>query len=358
MSYSLPVAGSGSVAVIDGQTTTLSYLRAAPAAPVLTVVGQAYTANVSGSDTAYVFGPGRTLSAGGAVTVAGTTYGLPASGSEPVVVINGQSSTFTAGASTVPSLDFTIGDDIYTATTAGSSVVYVGGSGSTLTLGGATATDGTTYSLPASASGSAIVINGQTSTIAPGYVTPAPVLTIGDDVYPATRMGSSIAYDLGSGTTLTPGGAITTDGTTYSLLASASGTVVVVDGQTSTLSSAPAMTMAPVLTLNDYTYTASLSGSSTAFVLGAGEILTPGGVVTAGSTRISWGPGSTQVVVGSKTETLGLVTVTGTEGGVGGYVATGLGVEPFTGAGTNMYGYPAKAACALVGVAWAMLVIT
>ncbi|KAK3078676.1 hypothetical protein LTS18_006915, partial [Coniosporium uncinatum] len=156
-------------------------------------------------------------------------------------------------------------------------------------------------------------------------------------------MGSSVAYDLGSGTTLTPGGAVTTDGTTYSLLASASGTFVVVDGQTLIFSPPLPTTVRPVLTLDGQNYTASISGSLTAFVLGAGETLTSSGVVTAGGTRISWGPGSTRIVVGSKTETLGLVTVTGTEGGVGGYLATGLGVEPFTGAGTKMYGYPAKA---------------
>ncbi|KAK3061043.1 hypothetical protein LTS18_007149, partial [Coniosporium uncinatum] len=130
-------------------------------------------------------------------------------------------------------------------------------------------------------------------------------------------MGSSVACDLGSGTILTPGGAITTDGTTYSLLASATGTVVVVDGQTSIFSPPLATTVRPVLTLDGQNYTASLSGLSTAFVLGAGETLTLGGMVTAGSTRISWGPSSTHGVVGSKTETLGLVTVTGTEGGVG-----------------------------------------
>jgi len=322
---------------------------------VLPFDGRPVTASGSGSDVEYNVGPGTQLTPGGELTLDGTTYSLPASGSGSVVVVNGHTSTVAAVPPAEAAPVLSIGDNLYTAASISSAVAFVLGTSTTLTAGGAITVEGTTYSLPKSGSGSVVVVNGQTSKVASApLATDAPVLSIGDTAYTATSFGSSLGYVLGPGTTLTPGAAITSGGTTYSLPASASGSVVIINGHTTTLGPAPPATAVPVLTFDGHTYTASVSGSSTVFVLGgAGETLTPGGVLTVDGTRLSWGPGSTQVVVGSSTESLGLATPTGT--GMGGYIATGIGVEPFKGGSEKACTGPVLRWMALLGVGWVYL---
>ncbi|KKY20446.1 putative ca2+-modulated nonselective cation channel polycystin [Diplodia seriata] len=147
--------------------------------------------------------------------------------------------------------------------------------GQVLTIGGTITVDGTTISFP---SATAVVVNGITQTlVAPAYTTNAPDLTIAGTVY-TDSPGPGTTYII-HGATLTPGGAVTVDGTTISL--SPSATALVVDGVTTTLFPATrtaAATGSPILTIDGQTYTA-LPNSGTAgptYVVG-GQSLTPGG---------------------------------------------------------------------------------
>lgn len=143
--YSLPATGGNGVVVIaNGATSTLS--------PGLNPI-------VKDGTTAFIFGPGQTLTPGGVLTVSGTTYSMP---SNNVVVINGVTSTLGSGPLTAaPAL--TINGKTYTATTRDGTTEFVLGPGMTLRPGQALTMSGTTYSLDPA--GTALVINGATSTI-------------------------------------------------------------------------------------------------------------------------------------------------------------------------------------------------
>ncbi|KAF2277684.1 uncharacterized protein EI97DRAFT_301473 [Westerdykella ornata] len=127
------------------------------------------------------------------------------------------------------------------------------------------------------------------------------------------------------GQTLLPGGpALTVDGTTLSLLPSA--TAIVVNDVTSTLSqiygAVFTTTAAPLLTLNNEIYTANRAGY---FVLAPGTTLIPGGpAVTISGTTISLVPKGTAAIIQGSTSFIEPVTtvVTLTRGG-GNYVGSG-----------------------------------
>ncbi|KAF1963203.1 hypothetical protein CC80DRAFT_531031 [Byssothecium circinans] len=157
----LSLASSGTIAVVDGATKTLSPAPWITAKPVLAVDGHSVTANVIGGTTAFVLGPSQTLTDGGVVTVSGTTYSMPTSASGSVIVVNGVSSTF--GPSSSPSITLANGLSV-AASVKGGTTAFVIASGQTLTPGGNLTVSGSTYSMPSSASGSVVVINGRTST--------------------------------------------------------------------------------------------------------------------------------------------------------------------------------------------------
>jgi hypothetical protein len=205
---SVPASG-GSVVVAGGQT--ISVPAAGPVAtPTLTLGGSVITANPSGG---FVVAPGVTLTPGGPpVTVGGSTLSLGPGGT--IAVVNGV--TQTVGLSNPTGLPvLTINGQAITASVSGSSTAFVLGPGTTLTPGGSLVISGTTYGLPAT--GSAMVINGQTSTFGAASITSAPQITISGHTYSAITSNGKTYYDLGSGTTLTPGGSIVVDGTTISL---------------------------------------------------------------------------------------------------------------------------------------------
>jgi len=151
---------SGTVAVVNGVTTTLANAPVITPAPVLIVNGQTVSAVVDKGTTQFILGPGQTLSPGVALTISGTTYSMPASASGSVIVINGVTSTLSNPAITAA---LTINGKIYSATVQDGTTQYVLGTGITLQPGQAVTISGTTYSLDSS--GTALVINGQTSTI-------------------------------------------------------------------------------------------------------------------------------------------------------------------------------------------------
>lgn len=142
--YSLPATGGGVVVIANGATSTLS--------PGISPV-------VLDGTTAFIFGPGQTLTPGGVVTVSGTTYSMPANN---VIVINGVTSTFGSSPLTAAP-ELTINGRTYTATTRDGTTEFVLAPGMTLRPGQAITMSGTTYSLDPQ--GTALIVNGATSSI-------------------------------------------------------------------------------------------------------------------------------------------------------------------------------------------------
>jgi hypothetical protein len=267
----LSIASGGSIAVVNGVTQTLASNPAATS--VLTFGGQTITATIAGSSTAFVFSPSQTLTAGGMVVVSGTTFSLPVSGS--AVVINGQTSIFKSpGTFTTTPPVLTVDGKAITAGVSGPVTSFVIGPGTTLTQGGSIVVSGTTYSLPQS--GSVVVINGKASTLTNGdsRITASPALTIKGHTFSAIISNGKTYYDLGSGTTLTPGGVITIDGTRISL--ASDGSSLVIGSSTSKISRAPKSTRATT------TRSTSLSSTRTGDVVASGL----GTTKKAGGTRV------------------------------------------------------------------------
>ena len=225
---SLVIGGTTTVAVNSDKNNIFDFSNPTPA---ITIGDSTITAGPSG---AFSLGPEITLSPGGpAVTISGSTFSLAPGGS--IAVINGITHTLGSNSNPTPAPVITIGDNVITASVAGSSTAFIFGPGTTLTPGGSVIVSGTTFSLPSTASG-VVVVNGQTSTL--GLATVAPDLTInGQTITPVVSNGHTF-YILGPGTTLTPGGVITINGTKISM--DPSGTALVFDGTTSSIPKTPA----------------------------------------------------------------------------------------------------------------------
>jgi hypothetical protein len=221
----------------------------------------------------------------------------------PVGVPTGGNNLVIGGTSTVAinqpgSPVITVGDSAITANPSGAFVVAPG---VTLSPGGPPVTvGGSTLSL--AAGGGIVVVNGVTQTLGGTGATGLPVLTVNGQQITATMAGGTAEFILGPGTTLTPGGQIVVSGTTFSLPSNSGGSIIVVNGQTSTLGiGSPIITPAPALTINGQTFSATISGGQTSYVLGPGITLTPGGVVTISGTKISLDKSGTAIVIGSST---------------------------------------------------------
>ncbi|TLD30134.1 hypothetical protein E2P81_ATG06787 [Venturia nashicola] len=240
----ISIAPGGSIALINGQPQILASKPST--VPVLTIGDQAIAGSISGTSTAFVLAPGQTLTPGGSLTISGTTYSLPADGGS-VVVINGMTSQLGSSPTMVPVLS--LGTQTITASVSDSGTSFVFAPGLTLTPGGSLVVLGTTFSLPASEPG-IVVVNGQTSTLGQAALaTEAPALTIDGHVYPATVIDGKTVYDLGSGTTLIPGGIITLpDGTKVTL--ASDGSSLVFGTSTSKIGDVPEPTSANTTSSN------------------------------------------------------------------------------------------------------------
>jgi len=254
--------GSNGIAIVDGVTQTISNAPVPTPVPVLTVGDQIVSATVVGGSPVFVIAPGKTLGAGSTLIADGTTYGVPADAQGPTLVINGQTSIMDAGQLAIPHGD---GHPI-TAQVNGGVTAYVLAPGQTLTPGGVVTVSGTAYSLPADGLGAFVVVNGVTSTIANGAgITTAPALVVNGVTYTYTVRDGTTEYILAKGTTLALGGAVVIDGTTYSL--DKSGTALVINGRTSTISNLPKSTSAT---------TTGSSSSSTTTTRNAGDLIASG----------------------------------------------------------------------------------
>lgn len=322
----LTLGPKSKIAIWNGATQTLVTMVGQPA---VTFGGKYITANILGGTTVFVVGD-KTLGPGSAITVDGMTYSLPSGFHGSSIVVNGQSQRLSAG---LPAL--TVNNVPITATVADGTTEFVLAPGQTLTPGGKLVVSGTTYSLPTAGQGSTIVINGATSRLNPSHL---PILPLGSEEATATVAHGTTAFVFGPGQTLTPGGVVTVSGTTFSLPASASGSVVVINGITSTLGSGSGVgpiTAAPPIVVDGKTITATTRDGTVEYVLNSATTLLPGGQVIIDGTTYLLAPGGTALIVNGETSSLSTpasnsaskisISETTSERGAGDFIASGIG---------------------------------
>lgn len=312
---SISLAPSATAIVVGGQTSALPII-ANPASPS-EIVGTIGGSPVVIKPSSIVVIGGQTLQPGGPpVTIGGNAVSLATSAS--AIIVGTKTSALPqvlfpgdlAQTQAPPPPVITIGSFTLTANAA---TQFFISPGQTLTPSGTVTVDGTIVSLGPSAA--FIVVGGSTQilpTAQPG-VTARPEIIIGGTVItalPGNPSGQPGRTFVVSGQTLTPGQAITVDGTTISL--PQSGSVIVVNGVTTTLQPEPTITNPPILTVGSHTYTAV---SGTTFII-SGHTLTPGGTITVDGTTISLAPGATELIYGSsgRTTSTALFPATTTRG--------------------------------------------
>ena len=292
----ISIGSSSGFAVIGSNTQAIAGAPAPTAPPaVLTFNGQSVTAN---SNSQFVVGA-QTLTPGGpAIIVSGTRLSVGPSGSVAVVGFSTQT-LITPSPGVIPFAGASITEN-------SASQFIIGGQ--TLTPGGVITVSGTPISLPTS--GSSVVIG--SSTLALGTAAPGPQAFTFDG---GTFVANSQSDYIIDGQTLTPGGAITVSGTPISL--PYQGSFVIEGSQTIPLQTA--LPGPEPITFDGSTFTAD---SMSDYVID-GQTLTPGGVITVDGTPISLAADPTDVVVGTSTQDLGGLIMSG--------LGSGQTGTPFTG---------------------------
>lgn len=296
--YSLPPSVSN--AIINGQAAPISTIQAFTGSPAILVIG-GVTAKPESSGAYYLVAD-QTLSPGGsAIEVSGITFSLPTSGTN--IVINGATSIMAqSNIATVSAVVF--GSATAVPLLAGG---YVVGSQVISPGGSAVEVSGTVYSLPAS--GSSVVVDGKataTQAIPPNNA----VLTLGSQAY--TAVAASATPLIVASKTLVPGGSdVTVGGTTFSLPPDAKGSIVV-NGQTTSLTTGASGNVRLSSGSMELSFTPLNSG-----IVIASQTLYPGSsaIVVQGEI-LSIPVDGTAVVVQSGTTT--------TTKGLGGYVWQGI----------------------------------
>jgi hypothetical protein len=155
--------------------------------------------------------------------------------------------------------------------------------------------------------GTVLVVNGISTTISPATITPEPLIIDGQ-TFDALPGHSSPSYVI-SGQTLTEGGVITftAGGGAETVSLSPDGTVVVVNGVTSTVSSTSSTTPGPI-TIDGQVITASNGHSGMEYII-SGQTLTDGGIITinnggANPETISLSSNGEVVVINGVTSTI------------------------------------------------------
>lgn len=223
----------------------------------------------------------------------------------PVIVPKaGGGSTIIVGTNTYQVLPtspptLSVGDATLTANAQGQ---YIIGS-QTLSPGGPAITVNG-YTLTLNSDGNRAVVNGVTQRLETSpYTTGAPVLTIGGQSVTATVIDGTTQFIVGPAQTLLPGGALTIAGTTFSMPFDAFGTIVVINGVTSTLGLG-VLTAASDLTIAGMTYAATVRDGTTEYVLGPGTTLRPGDVITISGTTYSLDEFNTALVMNGHTSSI------------------------------------------------------
>lgn len=338
--YTLTLGPNSKIAMWNSASATLINMAGPSAVPAVSFGEQLITAKVLGGTTVFILND-KTLAPGSAITIDGTTFSLPPGVHGSSVVVNGQTQRLKPG---LPAL--TIDNSLVTATVADGTTEFVLAPGETLTPGGVIIISGTTYSLPTTGLGSTVVINGMTSRLNPSHL---PVLPFSGEVVTATVAHGTTAFIFGPGETLTPGGMITVSGTTLSLPASGSGSVVVINGVTSTLMGS--IISALPIVVDGKTITATTRDGTTEYVLNSATTLRPDGQIIIDGTTYSLAPGGTALIVNGKTSLIsstpasnsasvtstGSTSETTSERGAGDFIASGIG-ETSKGAGSWAHG--------------------
>ncbi|KAF2198752.1 hypothetical protein GQ43DRAFT_433994 [Delitschia confertaspora ATCC 74209] len=297
---SVPSNADGSSIVVGGVTFVVNQIR--PTAPAfLSVIGGPVTTNINGQ---FILGIETLIPGGPAIVVSGTTFSLGPSGT--IAIVDGVTQTLGHAHRVIGPSALTINGKTIPATVVGGSTGFVFGLGQMLTPGGVLVMDGTTFSLPVDAPDSEVVVNGITKT----FVNSAglPILTLNDLPIPAAVIDGTTEFVIRPRQILAPGGVLVAAGTTFSLPADASGSIVV-NGVTLTLNGHPEL---PILTLNDQPIPATMVGGTTQFAFGHGQVLTPGGSVVISGITISMTAtvSGSVVVINGVTLTLGQPLVT------------------------------------------------
>ena len=237
----------------------------------------------------------QTLRAGGSPVTVGDGTLVSLAPSATAIVVDGRTSRLPQAGQSRPPPVLTIGS---TTLTPNAATQFFVGPGQTLSPGGVATIDGTVVSLAPSAS--FIVIGGSTQALPESLPVPGspPQFVIGSSTITAQVTQDRSNNPNGqnnhmpsptfvvSGQTLAPGApAITVSGTTLSL--AAAGSVLVVNGASSTIQSPafPNITP-PVLTIGNSVFSA-LDSPRNSFVI-AGQTLVPGGsAITASGTTLS-----------------------------------------------------------------------
>lgn len=257
---SITLGSAGQVAVVGGatqqvQTVSVPPNTAAPPAPVISVGGQAITAN---SNSVFVLA-GQTIAPGSGVVIAGTTISILSSGGG--IIVDGVTQPFQAGAPSAATPVLNLNGQTYAANSQSAYVI----AGQTLSAGKPIVVSGTTIAL--ASTGGVAVINSVPQTIASS--SRAAGLTINGQTITANLQSSYVI----SGQTLVPGHPITigtgSSATILSLATDSAGhTVVVVNGKTYTLASGGPLTGAG----NNSTTTKTSSSSTN----GVGDYIASG----------------------------------------------------------------------------------
>ncbi|KAG9185307.1 hypothetical protein G6011_07851 [Alternaria panax] len=290
----VPTDGGGTRIVVDGSAVPFNPATT-QGLPVLMVGGGTVPANSQGE---YVLGT-ETLEPGGpAIVINGNTVSMAPNG---MAIVNGATQTIANVPVPTGAPAITVGSQAVSATVVGGSTVFVVAPGQTLSAGSTLVVDGTTYSMPTGGQGSTIVINGQTSSLSDGQ----SVITLdaGRSITAQIVSGTTV-YVLAPDQTLTPGGVLTVSGTTYSMPSSASGSVVIINGATSTLAAGSGITAAPALTINGVTYTHTIRDGTTEYVLNDGTSLAPGSSVEIDGTTYSLDSQGTALIINGQTSTI------------------------------------------------------
>jgi hypothetical protein len=312
------VAPSATAIVVNGSTSALPIV-AGPGSSTQSVGNVGGRPVVLNPSSAVIVGTATLKPGQPPVTIGGTTVSVAPLGS--AIVIGGTVSalprvifpteTVQSQAPVAPIL--TIGHSTFTANAA--TQFYIS-PGQTLTPGGTAIVDGTAVSL--GPSGSFVVVGTSTrmlsadtteATYRPEVVFDGVTITAlpSNDNHNRHGLAPLDGEDIPSGPTfvisgqtLAPGHAITVDGTTVSL--GFSGSLIVVNGVTSTISDAAQIT-APPITIGGNVYT-PVPGTAGSYMLGT-VLLTPGGEVTMSGTTISLASDGLDIVVDGVTSTLG-----------------------------------------------------
>ena len=300
-------AGGQTEIVVNGRTTTLvnptiaaTPTSASPSLPIITshtITQDGQSQDVIGS---------QTLAPGGAITEGSkpsTTVIAPQTSNSQVQLGAGSSTFIVLDTSSSPSV-LTFGGQPFTVDSSSNLVFGT----QTLIPGGFINVSNTPISL--AFSGGVVIVGSSTQTLGarPTTEVARPLLTLGGSTYTAN---SASAFVIGT-ESLLPGGAITILGTPISLPATAS--YVVQGTSTIPLISAPTSvsdaSVPDALIFGGQTY---IGNSASDFVI-AGQTLTPGGVITVSGTPISLAATPADVAVGTSTEGLGGLIISGIGG--------------------------------------------